>query len=199
MKSQKTLLALALLASAAVTGTAQASLIDRGNGLIYDNVKDITWTANANINGLMTWTQAVSWADNLVLGGYSDWRLPTTIPATFGWNQTGSELGELFYNELGGVAGSSITTTHNANYNLFTNVQSYAYWSGADYSPGSGDAWTFDTNVGFQGSTYMSFQLYAWAVRSGDVSPVPVPGAVWLFGSALLGLLGLRRRGGNIG
>ncbi len=199
MKSQKTLLALALLASAAVTGTAQASLFDRGNGLIYNDVKDITWTANANINGLMTWAEAVSWADNLVLGGYSDWRLPTTIPATFWHNQTGSELGELFYNELGGVAGSSITTTHNANYNLFTNVQSYNYWSGTEYSPGSGGAWGFDTNGGLQyGLLSKSNQLYAWAVRPGDVSAVPLPAAFWLFGSGLMGLLGLRRRG-NIG
>jgi hypothetical protein len=30
---------------------------------------------------------------------------------------------------------------------------------------------------------------------SGDVAPVPVPGAVWLFGSAIAGLAGLRRRG----
>jgi hypothetical protein len=194
MKHQKTLLALALIASAAVTGTAQASLFDRGNGLIYDDIKDITWTANANINGLMTWTQAVSWADNLVLGGYSDWRLPTTIPATYGYNQTGSELGELFYNELGGVAGSSITITHNANYNLFTNVQSYAYWSGAEYSPGSGNAWLFVTLNGYQSPSTKDYQYYAWAVRPGDVSAVPVPAAFWLFGSGLMGLLGFKRR-----
>lgn len=30
---------------------------------------------------------------------------------------------------------------------------------------------------------------------TGDVAPVPVPGAVWLFGSAVAGLVGLRRRG----
>ena len=198
MKPQKTLLALALLASAAVTGTAQASLFDRGNGLIYDDAKDITWTANANINGLMTWTQAVAWADNLVLGGYSDWRLPTTIPATAGYNQTGSELGELFYNELGGVAGSSITTTHNANYNLFTNVQSYVYWSGSEYAPVPSYAWYFSTGYGSQGNDFKYNQLYAWAVRPGDVAAVPVPAAFWLFGSGLMGLLGLRRRG-NIG
>ena len=30
--------------------------------------------------------------------------------------------------------------------------------------------------------------------RSGDVSAVPVPAAVWLFGSGLMGLLGLARR-----
>jgi len=35
---------------------------------------------------------------------------------------------------------------------------------------------------------------YAWAVYSGDVSAVPVPAAVWLFGSGLMGLVGLDRR-----
>ena len=34
---------------------------------------------------------------------------------------------------------------------------------------------------------------YAWAVRDGDVGAVPVPAAVWLFGSAL-GLMGAIRR-----
>jgi hypothetical protein len=33
-------------------------------------------------------------------------------------------MGNLFYNLLGGTAASSITTSHNANYNLFQNVQS---------------------------------------------------------------------------
>ena len=34
----------------------------------------------------------------------------------------------------------------------------------------------------------------AWAVQSGDVGAVPVPAAVWLFGSGLLGLVGVARR-----
>ena len=65
-----------LLASA----TAQATLYDRGHGLIYDDGLNVTWASNANINGLMDWNTAVTWAANLVYAGYSDWRLPTVSP-----------------------------------------------------------------------------------------------------------------------
>jgi hypothetical protein len=108
-------------------------------------------------------------------------------------------MGELFYNELGGVAVSSISTTHNANYNLFTNVQTTAgYWSGSEYASNPTYAWFFYNNDGYQGSNPKTAQQYAWAVRPGDVSSVPVPAAFWLFGSGLMGLLGLWRRS-NIG
>ncbi len=36
--------------------------------------------------------------------------------------------------------------------------------------------------------------MYVWAVRDGDVAAVPLPGAVWLFGAGLAGLLGYGRR-----
>jgi hypothetical protein len=35
--------------------------------------------------------------------------------------------------------------------------------------------------------------MFAWAVHSGDVSAVPIPTAIWLFGSGLLGLIGVAR------
>ena len=35
---------------------------------------------------------------------------------------------------------------------------------------------------------------YAWVVQSGDVGAVPVPAAVWLFGSGLIGMIGLMRK-----
>ncbi len=37
MKQQKTLLALALINSAAITGTAHASLVARNGGMVYDD------------------------------------------------------------------------------------------------------------------------------------------------------------------
>ena len=246
MKPQKTLLTLALLASAAVTGTAQASLVDRGNGLLYDNVLNVTWLQDANYaktssydaDGQMDWNAATTWAANLDFGGYSDWRLATNTPVSggasynngFSYNGTTdyaynitspkSELAYMYnvnlglkdyYNASGayqanfGVFGNGTSNGVNQNsfgqadVGLVKNLQSDAYWSGAEYSPGSGGAWFFRTGDGFQDYDLIKdHQLYAWAVRPGDVAAVPVPAAFWLFGSGLMGLLGLRRRG-NIG
>ena len=83
------LLAAGLLAS----GAAQAALFDRGGGLIYDDVLDITWLQDANYaqssgfdaDGRMNWTTAVAWADGLSYFDsvrnvtWSDWRLPFVV------------------------------------------------------------------------------------------------------------------------
>ena len=46
----------------------------------YDTVLDITWAADADINGSDTWENQVAWAEGLTLGGVSGWRLPTLNP-----------------------------------------------------------------------------------------------------------------------
>jgi len=46
----------------------------------YDTVLDITWAADANINGPDNWDNQVAWAAGLTLGGVSGWRLPTISP-----------------------------------------------------------------------------------------------------------------------
>ncbi len=207
------------------SSAAKANLVDRGGGLIYDTDLNITWLSNANygqepLSFGMTWQNAMDWAANLSYhdsangATYSGWRLPTTLTpdpscsmysqgyAATGDNCSGSELGHLFYSELGGVAGSSIGTTHNSNYNLFTNIQSDRYWSSTEYVPGS--SYRFYTVDGYQGARPNDYldannnlvhtQMYAWAVHSGDIAAVPAPAAAWLFGSGLLGLLGIGRR-----
>jgi hypothetical protein len=70
-----------------VTGVSNASLFDRGNGMIYDNVLNITWLQDANYaatsgystsnNGAMNWNQATAWVSNLNYQGLTGWRLPT--------------------------------------------------------------------------------------------------------------------------
>lgn len=196
------------LSVSSATNAALVSVL--GGQAINDTDLNITWLADANYaktegyaaNGVMDWTKAQSWiaslnAENGGLGhlGYNNWRLPISNTCV-GYNCTGSEMGHLFYNELGGVAGSSIATTHNANYSLFQNLVAGFYWSGTVYptSYGNPQAWAFLFSNGVQAYDYQYQSYYAFAVRDGQVGVVPVPAAVWLFGSGLVGLLGFMRR-----
>jgi len=66
-----------------VLGSAQAALVDRGGGFIYDDILDITWTQDANINGGASWDYQIAWADSLSIYDsvrdvtWDDWRLAT--------------------------------------------------------------------------------------------------------------------------
>ena len=70
----------------AASESSKAALIDRGNGLVYDNVLNITWIQDVGLSstqgspGIFNWHGANAWADQLVFGGYDDWRLPTLSP-----------------------------------------------------------------------------------------------------------------------
>jgi len=50
------------------------SFTNNGNGTVTDNITGLMWQKTDG--GEMTVENALSYADNLVLGGYSDWRLP---------------------------------------------------------------------------------------------------------------------------
>jgi hypothetical protein len=190
----------------------QAALFDRGNGMIYDDVLDITWLQDANYaktsgydaDGAMNRAEAIAWADQLTYGGFSDWRLPTTIDGTVREPLVGAlrngEMAHLYYEDLGLTGGDSILSSTDPDLGLFTNIESARYWESGSYVTNSGKTldgtgWVFQTYDGmtFTTSTVWASEYYAWAVRSGDVSPVPLPVTVWLFGSGLLGLVGFAK------
>ncbi len=204
------------------SGASQAALVSEDSGqLVYDTTLNITWLADANLaatntfgvsdvllpNGYMTWATTQSWIGAMNTAnylGYNDWRLPSTVQpdstcatqdssGSYGLSCTGSEMGQLFYNELGGVAGNDIITSHNTNLALFQNVHSDNYWSGTEYLLNS-QAWDFSFSTGSQLANTEDSNLYVWAVRSGNVSAVPLPAAMWLFGSGLVGLISVARR-----
>ena len=182
-----------------MNGVVNAALVERLGGLAYyDTEANLTWLTDANAAGItMSWTDANNWAAGLTVSGVSNWRLPESDNC-YQYNCTGSEMGNMFYNVLGGNAMELITTTHNANYELFSNIQasvnSVYYWSATeDFIVGDTAALRFNMGSGFQSNNIKSSNFYAWAVQSGDVSAVPVPPAMLVFVSGLIGLIGFAR------
>jgi len=188
-----------------------------GGTMVYDDDRDITWLADANyaqtsgfdVNGAMSWTDALSWADNLIYGGLDDWRLPTAMESgggaqpcpepgsEFGYTCTNSELGNMFYTVLGGSKDNALSTSHNANYDLFSNIQDGIYRFAEEDIESSLNSWIFrfDQFGGLQGGGLRNASFYSWAVMDGNaLSAVPLPAGIWLFGSGLIGLFGFARK-----
>lgn len=170
-----------------------AALYDRGGGLIYDSVLNITWLQNANYSGgTMTWDNAVDWADNLVFQNYNDWRLPYSDVFCSGNNCRESEMGHLFYNE-------SITSSNPGG---FADVKPSMYWSSTEDAGNSSTAWRFSFKYGTQDVSLKTSTRYAWAVRDGDSNPpvVPEPVSTILFisGGATLAVRSLKNRARKI-
>lgn len=173
-------------------------------------------------SGEMDWMTANTWAASLNLNGIGGWRLPTTVDVgNDGCNAapyyqgvdcdvnitTPSEMSHMFYATLGDKArydtsGNPQAGAGKTNTGPFSNLQDYPYWSATEYAPNTSYAWEFSFYYGDQSYGAKTNTSYAWAVHAGDVGlavvpSVPVPAAVWLFGSGLLGLLGVsgkRRR-----
>jgi hypothetical protein len=207
-----------------VATSAEAALLDRGGGLIYDSDLDITWLANANLgagssfddgvlatDGAMTWQSAMNWVaaleyyDTVRAVTYDDWRLPATAQPdptcsqqqgggafSTGANCTGSELGHMFYTELGGVAYYPVSYSGDPDLALFMNLQSDGYWSEREFD--ATFAFVLNYEYGLQGSDNKSLGYFAWAVRDGDVAEIPAPPAAWLLATGLVALARHARR-----
>ena len=168
---------------------SSAALLDRGGGLIYDTVNDITWLQDANYamtsgfhsTGRMSWHVAMSWAAGLSYNDtvrnvtWNDWRLPRAREAElrepcYGYTCATSEVGHLYHIEgiKGGAPGP------------FINFKPTAYWTGTGRAPMPGHAWTFAFGVGtgegiqdHTGALEEHLVAFAWAVRDGDVANTP--------------------------
>ena len=207
-----------------VLGSAQATLVDRGGGLIFDDVFNVTWLSDANYantmgnqigftGGRTDWAHANSWALNLsytdtVRGViYDDWHLPTTVYSYPCTNGSCSEMQSLYQRLLGPAiqqgGDNVLATNHNSSYDLYQNIQPAFYWSSQNPQQ-TNDAWYVDMSNGHmntleKGAPY----LYAWAVRDGDVAAAPIAAApepeTYAMLLAGLGLMGFMAPRGSTG
>jgi hypothetical protein len=186
---------------------ANAELFNRGtdingNRLIYDSDFNITWYDYTNTNVGGTWQNQNNWASGLTVTFegiiFNDWRLPATVDGpwvfgydgttTAGYNITNSEMGHLFYTELGNKGRYDTSGNPQWGYGLtnkgpFNNLQEAFYWSDEYTSNTIYGPWGFYFMKGAQGTEGKgdAYQYYAIAVRPGDVIVVPEPISSTLF------------------
>ena len=206
--------------AALVSRLSGQAYYDTVNNLTWLADANYSFTTGYDTNGAMNWADANIWAASLDIDGVTGWRLPTTVDVgsdgetapdinqgvDAGYNiSTQSEMSNLFYNVLNNNAWVDISGVDNAcagvapdfcltNTGPFINVQTNTYWSGTENIANTANAWEFSFIDGYQDTFDKNFATqYSWAVRTGDVSAVPVPAAVWLFASGLLGLISVAR------
>ena len=130
--------------------TLMAELFDRGGGLIYDDVLDVTWLQDANYakttghieslyiydQGIMYWDDAQEWVENLEYYDtvrnvvWDDWRLPRILPIN---NESYQDI--FSYNGTTDWGYNNISTNSELAYMNYINLGDIAgydingYWS----------------------------------------------------------------------
>jgi hypothetical protein len=128
-------------------GTAQFT--DNGDETVTDNLTGLMWAENANLDGAKTWTDALTYCNDLSLGGYDDWRLPNL-------------------NELRSLFDPTLSAPYLPAGHPFDGVQS-EYWSSTTGRAGwTTYAWYVWLANGYVGLATKTSTNYVWPVRGGQ-------------------------------
>ncbi|MGI6655733.1 MAG: VPLPA-CTERM sorting domain-containing protein [Desulfobulbus sp.] len=227
--STMVLLLMSGIAHADLTTIGTATYNGADYKLIWDddnNGNSVVWLDYSNAKA--TWDDQIAWASSLnqanaltyninpaytVQWGTNSWRLPATVDQPFlngydgtttgGYNVTSSEMGHLYYTELGNLGMKDTSGNNQSEYGLkntgsFDNLVADSwYWSATEHNhdPFYDKVWSFNMQRGHQSiHRFKNSYGHGLAIRDAQVSAVPVPGAIWLVGAGVIALSGLGRR-----
>lgn len=118
-----------------------------------------------------------------------------------GYNMVNGEMGHLFYESLGNKGQIATDGTHPTDYGLlntgeFENLMAVSYMSGTTHSPSPNYAWFFSFGRGAVFFERKADIFPAMAVHEGEVNfePVPEPATLLIFGTGIIGILGMTKR-----
>jgi hypothetical protein len=107
--------------------------VNNGDGTITDTDTNLMWAQVPSSS--LSWTAALSYAEGLTLGGYSDWRMPNV-----------KELESLV--DFTRATATSTTTTPCLNRTLFPAATATSYWSSTSQKTGTPTAaWVVEFGV----------------------------------------------------
>ncbi|MBU1196816.1 MAG: DUF1566 domain-containing protein [Proteobacteria bacterium] len=191
--------------------------------LIYDSDQELIWLdythERVDWEGQVTWSNSLNTASVLTYSIFSeysvtwegDWRLPAAIDERFvsgndgttsgGYGITSSEMGYLFHVSLGNLSfigpdGLEQEDSGLKDKDPFVNLTGGGYWSGTEYEYATNldGAWNFYFGVGYQGLTQIAVGHYGIAVRSAEVSIVPLPSSISFLIIGLIGISSFREK-----
>lgn len=190
---------------------AQTSGFDSDGQMTWTNAS--AWANSLTVNGVAGWRLPTTTPiDGVVFNTIFSNNATTDsgYAASDGWvdgaGNPVSELGHLYYVALGNLgfcapdngAPSSCAPSTGwglSNTGAFSNMQTSYYWTDAIQPAATLSAWALRMGWGEQDTRGQTNEHFAWAVHDGDVgAPVPAPAALWLLGSALLGLSRLSKK-----
>ena len=140
----------------------------------------------------MAWTGNLSYYDSVRGVTWTEWRLPDVY--SLGYNGTSGELECMYYVNLVNLGYYDSDGHYQPGWGLnntgfFNNLQAWSYWSRTE-KVNSTDARYMNFKYGYASYDNKSSYYYSWAVMDGDVGVVPIPSAIWLLGSGLIGVVG---------
>ncbi len=127
------------------------SLTDNGNGTVTDDITGLIWQQEDD-GQLRTQVLALDYCDNLSLGGYADWRLPSVL-----------ELKDIV--DYGRTAPTLDTS-------YFTNTSNANYWTSTTYPNNANKANQLSFESSIQGGSLKNdpgYQYYSRCVRGLEV------------------------------